>query len=192
MTYWIHMIVREDIPTTVNKVWNSEFIGKDPILKELLTYIISARRGVDVGAEFVSLVEQNLDTVLTLNSRWLISVIDTYADQGTEIERSNATTVSLQFNQIKLCDTFLDLVMDTRINGNKLNNYNTKPLWDGMWGFNVRKGDMVGNLISRIDKNLSTTPTIHKIWRVLMQRCEQHTNSFSVLKRLHEEGLYKL
>ena len=196
LTYWI--VTMDDIAKVERKVdglWNSEFSGAPEVLKTVLECIVKSRRNIEpdaTGKLFKETVENNLDTVLTMNSRWLVSVCDTYADCGDELESSNATMVSLMFNQIKLCGTVLDLVMDSRINGNKLNNYNTKPLWDGMWGFNVLKGDMVENLIQRMDKNLSATPTIHKIWLRLMDNVADSNNIVAVLKKIHSRGLYQL
>lgn len=185
----------DDVAQKVNSVWRSEFSGAPEILKTVLECIIKSRREIDTEANtklFKDTVEKNLDTVLTMNTRWLISVCDTYADCGNETERSNATMVSLMFNQIKLFDTYLSLVVDHRIDGNKIPNYRTKPQWGGMWGFNINQGDMVENLMNRVNTNLSSTPVIHKIWLRIMDGVADSNNSFAMLKKIHSRGLYKL
>ena len=193
MTCWI--VTVDDVAQKVNSVWRSEFSGAPEILKTVLECIIKSRREIDTEANtklFKDTVEKNLDTVLTMNTRWLISVCDTYADCGNETERSNATMVSLMFNQIKLFDTYLSLVVDHRIDGNKIPNYRTKPQWGGMWGFNINQGDMVENLMNRVNTNLSSTPVIHKIWLRIMDGVADSNNSFAMLKKIHSRGLYKL
>ena len=185
----------DDVAQKVNSVWRSEFSGAPEILKTVLECIIKSRREIDTEATtklFKDTVEKNLDTVLTMNTRWLISVCDTYADCGNETERSNATMVSLMFNQIKLFDTYLSLVVDHRIDGKKIPNYRTKPQWGGMWGFNINQGDMVENLINRVNTNLSSTPVIHKIWLRIMDGVADSNNSFAMLKKIHSRGLYQL
>lgn len=193
LTCWI--VTVDDVAQKVNSVWRSEFSGAPEILKTVLECIIKSRRGIDTEATtklFRDTVENNLDTVLTMNTRWLISVCDTYADCGNETERSNATMVSLMFNQIKLFDTYLSLVNDHRIDSNKIPNYRTRPQWGGMWGFNINQGDMVENLMNRVNTNLSSTPVIHKIWLRIMDAVADSNNSFAVLKKIHSRGLYQL
>lgn len=179
----------------IDNVWQTEFAGKPAILKTVLGCIIKSRQGVEPSTTpqlFKITVEENIDAVLTLNVRWLISVCDTYADCGTELERSNATIISLMFNQIKLFDTYLSLVVDHRVDGNKIPNYKTKPQWGGMWGFNINKGDMVENLVRRLNTNLKTTPVLHQIWLEIMNKVSDSNNSFAVLKKIHDRGLYQL
>jgi hypothetical protein len=184
-----------EIDKKIDKVWSREFSGKDIALKTVLSCIIKSRNNIDVEEVhklFLESVQVNMSAILKLDTRWLISVLDTYADCGSDLERSNATMVSLMFNQIKILDTYLNNVADPTIIDKKLRKNKSNRLWDGMVEFNIHRGDMVENLISRIDNNLKTTPHIHAIWRELMVRMEKGKNGFSKLKKIHERGMYKL
>lgn len=184
-----------EIDKKINRVWAREFSGKDIALKPILSCIIKSRNNIDVEEVhklFLESVQLNMLKVLELNTRWLISILDTYADCGSELERSNATMVSLMFNQIKILDTYLNNVADSTIVDKKVRRNRPNRLWDGMVEFNIYRGDMVENLISRIDNNLKTTPHIHAIWKELMMRMEKSKNAFSKLKNIHERGMYKL
>jgi len=114
-----------------------------------------------------------------------VSVLDTYADHGTDIERRNALLVVQIANFEKLWATNL-LMYDVTLNPEKvklLKQNKVIPLWDGMYSFNINHGDMTGNFFSRVETLLESTPAIKCIYQIIIERLK---NSGMTLANLNE------
>jgi polysaccharide pyruvyl transferase WcaK-like protein len=81
-----------------------------PLIPQIQALTVYLRRGVDTHASFRclrQLVEGNLDLAITqLNTRWLISICDSYADFGNPIESRNALLISSFLNWERLAESY--------------------------------------------------------------------------------------
>ena len=142
-------------------------------IKTLIIYLRRRKNIKDNWQKFKYLVENDPDfTCSALNTRWLVSVADTFADYGDELERRNALYISMLANFEKLAATRL-LMYDLTINTQKLKklkkNFNV-PLWDGMHSFNINRGDMMNNLFFRIRRMMKETPVLADIFETVLNR----------------------
>ena len=89
------------------------------MLNIILPLIQNLRRNIDVENNWRKLheiIETNINDICkTLNTRWLISICDTYIDYGSEIESRNAMIIVLIANMEKLAQTNL-FMYDLNIN----------------------------------------------------------------------------
>lgn len=153
--------------------------------------IISLRKSEDIDdnwIEFRNIVEQNIEEVCKiLDTRWLISVCDTYVDYGDDIIRRNAMLVVQIVNFEKLWATNF-LMYDINLNPEKLEKLKKNkiiPLWDGMYSFNINHGDLTNNLFDRIEDLLEQTPVIEKIYKTIIQRIKENDTVLANLNKYH-------
>jgi hypothetical protein len=161
------------------------------LFERIQDLIINLRKGKDVDNDwnaFRNLMEQNTEEVCrTLDTRWLVSVCDTYVDYGDEITRRNAMLVVQIANFEKLWATNL-LMYDIKLNPDKLEklkNNKIIPLWDGMYSFNINHGDMTHNLFDRIENLMDKTPVIEKIYQTVIQRIRENDTILANLNKYH-------
>lgn len=160
-----------------------------PYIKQLIKYL---RRKIDVERnwlEFKEVIENNIDEVCkNFNTRWLISVCDTYADYGNELEKRNAMFIVLIANLEKIWATNL-LMYDVKLNTSKLSQLKKNkviPLWDGMFSFNINHGDMTNNMIKRLNSLLVQTPVLEKIYNTVLKRMKENDTTFANLDKYHK------
>lgn len=159
-----------------------------PILPQLNALTVYLRRGIHTEPTFRclrQLVEGNLDLVLTqLNSRWLISICDSYADFGDSVEARNALLISTFLNWERLAATYIHWSEPDRttLSVNRPVALVNEPLWDGLLTINLRCGDTTNNMLIRYAKLLESTPYLLRIWRTLLQRIR---NNDSVMEALN-------
>jgi hypothetical protein len=153
------------------------------ILAEIKPLIINLRRKKDTVKNweiFKSIVFTKIDQIcLELDTRWLVSIADTFADYGNDIEKRNAMFISVVANFEKLWATNL-LMYDIAKNKDKL--YELKrnkiiPLWDGMYSFNINRGDMAPNLFARIALIMKDTPELECIFNMVIKRIVANENT---------------
>jgi len=115
----------------------------------LKTHIVNSRKArlVFNYEKFDNYVKNHLQELIKdLNSRWLISVIDTYLIQQEDSEMSSrALFISTFFNMQRLWAT------DLHSRGiSKVSKYGEPfDLWDGFKSFRYGKGDTLQNLLYR-------------------------------------------
>ena len=121
--------------------------------------------------EFRNVVEKNIDRICEeLDTRWLVSICDTYVDFGDPIEKRNAMLTVQISNFEKLWATNL-LMYDVILNPKKLDKLKKNkviPLWDGMYSFNVNHGDMTNNMFRRLNNLMEETSVLNKIYLTLI------------------------
>ena len=139
----------------------------------LILLIQNLRRGDDMERSkelfFREMSTKGSKWCKELSLRWLISVIDTYADHGTELEQSNAMIVSTFANLIKIADTKLlltkyDYEMLPRLKENVVRMY------DDLNSLMIQGDDMPNNLWFRIDEKLEKTPEIKLFFEEIKER----------------------
>ena len=87
----------EDIDQNIKQV-RSEFVGKPEVCHKLVTLIIYLRRNIDTednAEKFFALWEKYSEVLLReLDTRWLLSVVDTVIDVGDDLEAAVAMNIS--------------------------------------------------------------------------------------------------
>ena len=166
--------------------------NSENLLREVKSLIVNLRRQKDTDvhwSRFTSLLRNNLDQICRyFDTRWLVSIADTIIDHGTPIERRNAMYISIVANFEKLWATNL-LMYDIHLNLEKLKelkNNRIIPLWDGMYSFNINRGDMTNNLFGRIYILLDETPDIRKIFDTILERIKSNDTVLSNLESYHK------
>ncbi|GEM_PF-6185537 len=126
---------------------------------------------------FKRLVERHIGVLTAhLNTRWLVSICDTYADFGDPAEARNAMLVSLAANTERFSRTLrlLENPADApaadpgtlRILAEK-----NLPLWDGMSTLRLATGpDTVTNLLFRLSCLMAPTPALDALFRTVLKR----------------------
>lgn len=158
----------------------------------LKPYIINLRRGINPEenwTSFKSLVEKNIKQICeSVDTRWLISICDTYVDYGNDIECRNALSIVTIINMEKLAQTN-SLLFKKEINTDNesvLKQGELIDLWDGVTSFNIISGDLTNNMFLRFEKKLKPTPALHSIFVALMARLKKNKNSILVnLNKYH-------
>jgi len=167
-------------------------MDKSSIQQDVQDYITDLRKGRNTEARWLSftqLVEKNLDQICReLDTRWLVSICDTYSDFSDDITRRNALLVVQMVNLEKLWATNL-LMYDVSLNKEKLGKLKSNkviPLWDGMYSFNINHGDMTWNLFARMEQLIKETPVIHTIYRTIIERLKENNTALANLNKYHK------
>ena len=162
------------------------------ILRQLTPITVYLRRGIDTRANFLflrQLIEGNLELSLAqLNSRWLVSICDSYADFGEPIEARNALLISTFLNWERLASTYIDWVTPdhtTKKSSNSIPEAN-RHLWDGLYTVHLRRGDTTNNLFIRYAKSLESTPHLFRIWQTLLSRIRENDSVLAALNASHK------
>lgn len=168
---------------------------EDSLFLDVQKLIIQLRRGNDIEnnwGKFRQIVTENSEEIcLKFNTRWLISICDTFADYGDEIEKRNALLISVIGDMEKLFASRL-LLFDIQFNEvkyDKLKKAKAQPLWDGMTSFNIQKGDMTNNLFKRVRNMLKATPVISEIFETVLSRITHNDTFLADLNRYHKNLL---
>jgi len=169
----------------------SEFVGSPDVCYQLISHIVNIRRQINVGThyqKFIELLENQSEVLITnLNTRWLISVCDTYVDHGTNQEKANALVISTYVNMVKLADTYIYTLSDQSIDQSNFSTHGPdNELWDGITQYCMQAGDMFHNLNSRICLTLESTPIISQIWLNIFERMQKNKNLLSKVSSLYQ------
>ncbi|MCP5076052.1 MAG: hypothetical protein GY947_22510 [Rhodobacteraceae bacterium] len=166
-----------------------EFTGQSRLAHLLACCIVTIRKtkGSGPGLDlFHRIVNQHTEQVCgELNSRWLASVCDTFADHGKSgAQRALGLCGSILANTVKLAETERRTYYpkrpwppNTRVN-------ESGPLFDGVIGFWTEQGDMVENLLKRIESVQNEDPVAAQFVIQLMYRLHQHDTVFRRMAEL--------
>ena len=167
-------------------------LGAPPeILPQLMNLTVYLRRNKYPEATFSclrQLVEGNLNLVVNqLNSRWLVSICDSYADFGRPMEARNALLISTFLNWERLAASYIHWSEPNRTTRRVDNPVDPKnyPLWDGLITVQLTRGDTINNLLIRYAKLLKNTPHLLRIWRALLDRLKDNDSVMSALNAPH-------
>jgi hypothetical protein len=154
--------------------------------------IVRLRRGIDVAASwetFARMWDHERDFLCAnLNSRWLISALDTFADHGDPTQQARALIQIAFFNSIRIAQTERVLVAGEDDSGSAVvaGQSQMHELWDGIETYNFRRGDVVWNMLARIRRALDPDPILSKIFATLLQRALQHDTLIGRAARISE------
>lgn len=159
--------------------------GKSELCYLHAELVVKIRRGIDPAATlecfFLLWKHENEHLTEHLNSRWLISALDTFADYGSPIQRALALMQIAFFNTIKLAETE-HIIFDERPDKTSLTSLTRTepvPIWDGMESFNVVRGDMLRNMLERMQRAASVDRTLARIFDTLLSRARASNNLLS-------------
>jgi len=169
----------QDVEKNIQAV-KAEFVGKPLVCHELVKTIIYLRRQIDMAdntPRFFDLWENYHETLLKeLDTRWLLSVVDTVIEIGDDLEAAVAMNISQCINQCNIHTSLLINCVDGRLDANKLQREMKAPTWDGMITVDVPTGDMVHNMMTRMDEIISREPWLNDIWQEIKNRLRTQEN----------------
>jgi hypothetical protein len=150
------------------------FIGKPRVCHEIVKSIIHLRRGIEVEyhtERFYSLLDKYQDVLISeFDTRWLISLCDTIVDTGNDIDSSSAMTVVLIVNGLNIQAILLEIAGANQPSKDQVRNTSGRKTWDGMLSAFPTKGDMVFNMMTRAEKNISRSALVLPIWQEIKNR----------------------
>jgi hypothetical protein len=167
------------------------FSGQSLILLLHAALIVALRRAINLEVNrtrFLHLWETQADFLLEcLDSRWLVSACDTFAQVLPQSSDARLAIMgSLFVNTIKLYESERLFVAESSSNSlsvpSRWLQSTMVDLSDGLTSFLPDRGDMVLNLIARLDATLLSDSVITLIIRELLSRALKYDSVFS---RLH-------
>ena len=141
---------------------------------ELVSLIRDIRnsRNLEANLErFFGLINaREQEVIAILSIRWLVSVCDTFADHGKELERPNAMLISMFINMLRMAETIsfisgpfeserVDEARESRI-----------ECFDGVTTFNIDRQDVYLNLCKRMANVMPSTPFLWTVWNEILRR----------------------
>lgn len=150
------------------------FIGKPRVCHEIVKSIIHLRRGIEVEyhtERFYSLLDKYQDVLISeFDTRWLISLCDTIVDTGNDADSSSAMTVVLIVNGLNIQAILLEIAGANQPLRDQVRNTSGRKTWDGMLSAFPTRGDMVFNMMTRAEKNISRSALVLPIWQEIKNR----------------------
>lgn len=173
-----------------------EFTGKAEINFYHAALIIKIRRKLDLDESLESFRAlwnaEGLTLLKLLDSRWVISALDTFADYGEAKEQSLALMLTVFANMLKLADSEYVLSgrpvyekpeVEAAVAGNIF-------LWDGIRMFHLPDDDTFANMIKRMRKQMAPIPLFGLILEVLLSKAAMHDTILSRLARHHMRHMW--
>ncbi|ETD85004.1 polysaccharide pyruvyl transferase family protein [Rhodobacter capsulatus] len=159
-----------------------EFVGQPEIKFAHAAMTVLLRRKIateTVYRHYRSLWAEHADLLLEiLDSRWLVSACDTISDQSDDPEEARAAILLTLFvNTVKLFET--ERLMEGPVRQPAAPLGQRRQLHDGLSSFMVGVGDMVANLLHRLDRTLTHTRLVDRIGRQLVSRTLASDTVFS-------------
>jgi hypothetical protein len=161
------------------------------LIDEIKPLIVKLRRGDDTErnwSKFRRVVEDDIERVCAeFDTRWLVSVCDTYADFGSAVEARNAMFVSLLANLEKTSQSYVRWRLDYPETLEVPKNQKPRKikLWDGMTSFHLSIGDVTNSFFRRLNLLMSDTPQLERIYRTVLERIKTNDTILGTLNRYH-------
>lgn len=156
----------------------------DELSKRVVFLIKELRNSRDVQRnwlEMKNLIESNIEQiVLIFSTRWLISICDTYADYGDDVEKRNAFILSIFVNTIRIADT-MRCLFKGEMDPDRIQQLKSEQiqLYDGLMTLHLDRQDTCLNLSKRMIRLLKTTPLFLRIYETLVKRALNSKNLLS-------------
>lgn len=173
-----------------------EFIGQSELCYRLAQLIVLIRREVDLAVNlehFFRLWQEEADYLVKhLNTRWLVSAADTFADFSEDpVEQAYALATAGLVNAVKLTETERWLrAIDEPLPSVEGLDMGTKrvALWDGTSAFAVGTDDSLRNLhwrIQRVCQKTRPQPACLAIYHCVFKRLSEHDTVFKRFREAH-------
>jgi hypothetical protein len=152
----------------------NEFIGKPAVCYQLVTHIIYLRRNIDIEhntTQFYDLLERYKHVLLRdLDIRWLLSICDTIVDTADVTRSAIAMNIVQCINRCNIDRSILANAIHGDLDLNKLQHEIKVPSWGGMITVDVPNGDMIHNMMTRLDTVVANDPLLNSIWCEIKDR----------------------
>jgi hypothetical protein len=131
-----------------------------------------------------------------LDSRWLVSACDTFADYGTPAQQAAAMPLILLVNVMKLAETERRWLSDSDPVSEKIaaiaETHKRRmhvELWDGLTAYAPFCGDMPGNMFRRMMRIAGEDAALAQIARELIRRAVESDTLLGRLAKMNPEFL---
>ena len=163
----------EDISVNIKHL-RKEFIGKPQVCYKVASHIVHLRRKPDLHRhqyEFNRLIEEYMDVLLEhLDVRWLLSICDTYVDIGDPHRSAVAMNIVQCVNGTNLHLTIIANVENGNLDPSKLTKERKAKTWGGMITADIPNGDMIYNMMTRLNCVVKEDELLNKIWCEIKRR----------------------
>lgn len=175
------------------KALRDEFVGQSELAYLHARLIVLLRREYKVKetyAEFLRLWQEQGEFLLDeLNTRWLMSAADTFADHAQEpVTRAVAFAVSCLLNTVKMQETerYFLATEDAEPDAERIAILQERrvALFDGISGFAVGTDDTLRNMRWRLDEIAKYEP-VGPILKTVFLRLQEHDTVYKRLRDLH-------
>lgn len=124
------------------------------------------------------------EAAAAMNLRWLTAACDSFVDSGAEpLDRALGMTGTLLSNTLKLAETERRMFHPPRRWPPRAAFRRGGPMYDGVIAYWVGKGDMIENLIDRVERGLQAESPAVPFVREVLERCFAED---TVLRRMLE------
>ena len=151
-----------------------EFIGMPTVCYALAGVIVRLRRdhnNIEHIHQFHKLLNTYKHTLLQhLDVRWLLSICDTFVDIGDLHRSAVAMNIVQCVNDTNIHMTILANVQNGQLDYQKLAQEIKIPTWGGMITADIPTGDMIYNMITRLNRVVSKDPLLDSIWQEIKSR----------------------
>tara|TARA_X000000368_G_scaffold385608_1_gene344997 strand:+ start:664 stop:1299 length:636 start_codon:yes stop_codon:yes gene_type:complete len=162
------------------KAVRAEFIGKPEVCHMLVAEIIKLRRDPDnviSNNGFWFLLDGYLDVILEhYDIRWILSICDTIVDIGDELQSAIAMNIVQCVNGTNIHHSILINAVNGDIDSNKLRHELKVPTWGGMITADIPNGDMIHNMMNRLDVVIKQDEQLNSIWNAIKDRGRNESN----------------
>ena len=162
------------------KAVRAEFIGKPEVCHMLVAEIIKLRRdpnSVISKDGFWFLLNDYLDVILEhYDIRWILSICDTIVDIGDELQSAIAMNIVQCVNGTNIHHSILVNAVNGDIDSNKLRHELKVPTWGGMITADIPNGDMIHNMMNRLDIVIKQDEQLNTIWNAIKDRGRNESN----------------
>ena len=162
------------------KAVRAEFIGKPEVCHMLVAEIIKLRRdpnSVISKDGFWFLLNGYLDVILEhYDIRWILSICDTIVDIGDELQSAIAMNIVQCVNGTNIHHSILINAINGDIDSNKLRHELKVPTWGGMITADIPNGDMIHNMMNRLDIVIKQDEQLNTIWNAIKDRGRNESN----------------
>ena len=157
-----------------------EFYGKPEVCHRLVSHIIHLRRNPkdwEHRQQFWTLLTKYKAVFLKeYDVRWLLSILDTIVDVGNHVQSAIAMNIVQCINGTNIHMSLLVNAVNGDLDGNKLQHEIKAPTWGGMQCIDVPNGDMVYNMMKRLDKVVKHDDLLNEIWCEIKERGRDEHN----------------
>ncbi len=162
------------------KAVRAEFIGKPEVCHMLVAEIIKLRRdpnNVISKDGFWFLLNDYLDVILEhYDIRWILSICDTIVDIGDGVQSAIAMNMVQCINGTNIHHSILVNAVNGDVDGNKLRHELKVPTWGGMITADIPNGDMIHNMMNRLDEIIKQDEQLNTIWNTIKDRGRDEPN----------------
>ncbi|MEM9387801.1 MAG: hypothetical protein AAGA68_22295 [Pseudomonadota bacterium] len=172
----------------------ADFDGASALCLRVAELVVHLRRGVDLdatrGALFALTLHPETGDFLAreLSLRWLVSVLDSYADHAPLGHAAGALGLSVLVNAVKLAETERLIVGDPAHDESRRAQLAARfptPLFGGVNAFRLESGDMVRNLFERLETVLQDEPFLIAACERVRRELREQPNLLSRLSVYH-------